>query len=196
MIVLVIIASIFATFVPGLFSKSDRELRKEVRRIALLSKEIRNRAMLTKNTHRIVFNMTKEGVIFYPEEAQGKILLDTPEERLKFINSRNNFTEDELAEYQKKNPFKKIDRLTRRKKSMELMKELMIKQIELQGIKDKFTTGEVEIYYMPEGFVELAVIQVQTRDEALKWTLVTSPLTGHMDIFEGHLDLDTIEDRK
>ena len=69
MIVVVIIASIFATFVPGLFSKSDRELRKEVRRIALLSKEIRNRAVLTKNTHRIVFNIEPRSTTFYPEEA-------------------------------------------------------------------------------------------------------------------------------
>lgn len=195
MIVVVIIASIFATFAPGLFSKSDRELRSEVRRIALLSKEIRNRAMLTKNTHRIVFNMEPKATTFYPEEAQGKVLLDTPEDRLKFINGKKTFTEAELEAYEKTNPFKKVDRYTK-KGSLKLKNELMIKQIELQGITEKFTEGEVEIYYMPEGFVELAVIQVQTRDEALKWTLATSPLTGQMDIFEGHLDLETIEDRK
>ncbi len=185
----------FATLAPGFFSKSDRELRKEVRRLSLLAKEVRNRAVLTKHTHRIVFNIQKEVVTFTIEEAQGKVLLDDPEERLKFLTSKKNFTEAELEEYQKNNPFKPVERFSK-DGPMRLMSELTIKQIELQGIKEKFTDGEVEIYFMPEGFVELASIQVQTRDESLKWTLVTSPLVGRMDIFEGLLNLDTIEDRK
>ena len=185
----------FATLAPGFFSKSDRELRKEVRRLSLLAKDVRNRAVLTKNTHRIVFNIQKDIVTFDIEEAQGKVLLEDPEERLKFLTRKKDYTEAELEEYQKNNPFKAVERFSKNG-SMELMKDLTFKQVELQGIKEKFTTGEVEIYFMPEGFVELAVIQVQTRDEALKWTLVTSPLVGRMDIFEGHLSLDNIEDRK
>jgi prepilin-type N-terminal cleavage/methylation domain-containing protein len=194
LIVIIIIAGVFAVFAPSLFSKSDRQVRKEVRRISLLSKEVRNRALLTKNTHRIVFNMNKDSVTFEVEEASGKILLDTPEERLKFINGKKNFTETELEEYQRTNPFKKVDRFSKNG-PLKMPDELMIKQIELQGIKEAFKEGEVEIYFMPEGFVELAVIQVQTKDEALKWTLVTSPLTGLMDMFEGHLSMETIEDR-
>jgi hypothetical protein len=186
---------VFATVAPGFFSKSDRELRKEVRRLSLLAKDVRNRAVLTKNTHRIVFNIQKEIVTFTIEEATGKVLLDDPDERLKFLNSKKNFTEAELKEYQKTNPFKPVERFSK-DGPMRLMPEMTIKQIELQGIKEKFNEGEVEIYFMPEGFVELAVIQVQTRDEALKWTLVTSPLVGRMDIFEGHMNLDDIEDRK
>ena len=49
---------------------------------------------------------------------------------------------------------------------------------------------------MPEGFVELAVIQIQTKDEALKWTIVTAPLTGQIDTFDGHMDLDKLEQRE
>lgn len=192
---IIIIGAVFATLAPGFFSKSDRELRKEVRRLSLLAKDVRNRAVLTKNTHRIVFNIQKDIVTFDIEEAQGKVLLDDPEERQKFLTRKKNYTEAELEEYQKTNPFKAVERFSKNG-SMELMKELTFKQVELQGIKEKFTEGEVEIYFMPEGFVELAVIQVQTRDEALKWTLVTSPLVGRMDIFEGHLSLDNIEDRK
>lgn len=79
---------------------------------------------------------------------------------------------------------------------MKLMEALTIKQIELQGIKEIFTEGEVAIYFMPEGYVELAVIQVQTKTGSLKWTLVTSPLIGRMDVFEGHLNMEQIEDRK
>lgn len=190
-----IIAGVFGTLAPGFFSKSDRELRREVRRLSLLAKEVRNRAVLTKNTHRIIFNIEEKRVTFSIEEASGRIRLDDPEERLKFINSKKNFSDAELEEYQKKNPFKPVDRFSK-SGPMKLMDALTIKQIELQGIKEAFTEGEVEIYFMPEGFVELAVIQVQTRDDALKWTLVTSPLIGRMDIYEGLLNLEQIEDRK
>lgn len=195
LIVIVIIAGVFSVFAPSFFSKSDRSLRTEVRRLSLLSKEVRNRALLTKNTHRILFKITKDQITFEVEEAPGRVLLDDPEERLKFITSKKSFTDAELEAYAKNNPFKKVDRFSR-KGPLKFPAELTIKQIELQGIKEPFKEGDVEIYFMPEGFVELAVIQVQTKDEALKWTLVTSPLTGVMDVFDGHLDMKMVEDRK
>lgn len=195
LIVLLIIAGVFALFVPRFFSKSDRALRSEIRKLSLLAKDVRNRALLTKNTHRIVFSMKKEGATYTVEEAEGKILLDSNEEREKLINRKKEFTASELEEYEKNNPFQKVPKYSKNG-PLEFPNNLTIKQIELQGIKEKFTSGDVEIYFMPEGFVELAVIQVQTKDEALKWTLVTSPLIGLMDVFEGHLALETIEDRK
>ncbi len=150
---------------------------------------------MTKNTHRIAFIIKEKQVTFAVEEALGQVRLDDPEERLKFINSQKNFTDAELEAYQKTNPFKPVDRFSK-DGPMKLMEALTIKQIELQGIKEPFTEGEVAIYFMPEGYVELAVIQVQTRTESLKWTLVTSPLIGRMDVFEGHLNMEQIEDRK
>lgn len=195
LIVVVIIAGVFSIFAPNFFSKSDRELRSEIRRLSLLAKDVRSRALISKNTHRIVFNLQEEIVTFKVEEAEGRVLLDTPEDRLKFINGKKNFTEAELEAYMKSNPFKPVERFSK-KGPLKLAPELTIKQIELQGIKEAFKSGEVEIYFMPEGFVELAVIQVQTKDEALKWTLATSPLTGVMDVFEGHLSMENIEDRE
>lgn len=195
LIVIIIIAGIFAILAPGLFSKSDRQLKKEMRRISLLSKDIRNRATLTKNTHRLVFEIGGEVVTFKTEEAQGRVLIDDPEERLKFIKNKKDFTDSELKKYEETNPFKPVTKFSKNG-SFKMLPEIMIKQIELQGIKEKFTDGEVAIYFMPEGYVELAVIQVQTKDESLKWTLVTSPLTGLMDVFDGHLDMDKVENRK
>ncbi len=195
LIVVVIIAGVFAIFAPNFFTKSDRELRSEIRRMSLLARDVRNRALITKNTHRIVFNIQKDSVTFVVEEAQGRVLLDDPDDRLKFINSKKNFTDAELEAYMKSNPFKPVERFSK-KGPLKLAPELTIKQIELQGIKEQFKSGEIQIYFMPEGFVELAVIQVQTRDEALKWTLVTSPLTGLMDVFEGHINMQAVEDRE
>lgn len=195
LIVVIIIAGVFSIFAPNFFSKSDRELRSEIRRLSLLAKDVRSRALISKNTHRIVFNIQEKIVTFQVEEAEGKVLLDDPEDRLKFINGKKNLTDAELEAYMKTNPFKPVERFSK-KGPLRLAPELTIKQIELQGIKEVFKTGEVEIYFMPEGFVELAVIQVQTRDETLKWTLATSPLTGVMDVFEGHLTMENIENRQ
>lgn len=194
LIVVIIIGGFFAVLAPGFFTKSDRELRGEIRKLSLLARDVRNRALITKKTHRIVFKMEERGTTFFVEEADGRVLIEDPEDRLKFINSKKNFTESELEEYMKSNPFKKVERFSK-KGPLKLPPELSIKQIELQGIKEAFKTGDVEIYFMPEGFVELAVIQIQTKDEALKWTLATSPLTGLMDVFEGHLDMEDIENR-
>ena len=194
MVVLAIIGGLYAVLTPAIFSKSNRSLKHHVRRLALLGKEVRNRALMTKNTHRIVFDIQKEGVVYWAEEASGRILIDTPEDRKKLIERRKNFTENEKAKFEKKNPFTIVKRLFKKGPKI-LPLEIEIKQIELQGIKEGFKEGQVEIYFMPEGLSELAVIQLQTRDKNLKWTLVTSPLTGQIKIFNRHMDMENLEDR-
>ena len=194
MVVLAIIGGLYAALSPAMFSKSNRSLKHHVRRLALLGKEVRNRALITKNTHRIVFDIQRNGVLYWADEAPGKILIDTSEDRKELIERRKNFTEREREQFEKKNPFTIVKRLFK-KGPKALPPEIEIKKIELQGIKEGFEEGQVEIYFTPEGISELAVVQLQTKDKALKWTLVTSPLTGQIKTFDGHIDMEQLESR-
>lgn len=196
MIVLIIISGIAAILVPTLFSKSDKEIRSDVRRFSLMSREIRNQSLLRNATFRLVFNIEPRTrkVIYWVDAAQQRVLLDDPEERLKLIERRKNFDEDEEANFQKNNPFRMDPKFTP-KGGKEFPARLQIKKIQLQGIKEDFTEGEIAIHFFPEGLVELAAIQVQTEDEALKWTLATTPLTGAIEIFNGHIELEDLEDQ-
>lgn len=197
MIVLVIIAGVAFILVPTIFSKSNRELRSEIRRFSLMSKEIRNQALLRRATFRLVFDVEPKThyTRYWVDAAQDKILIDDPEERLKFIKDRQSFDEDEELAYQQKNPFK-LDKKFTSEKGKEFPGSLRVKKIQLQGIKEDFTEGEIAIHFFPEGLVELAVVQIESEDEGLKWTLATSPLTGAIDVFEGHLELKDIENQQ
>lgn len=196
LIVLVIVAGIATILVPSMFAKNDKEIRAEVRRFSLMAREIQNQALLRNATYRLVFNIEpRTGHTYYwVDVAQKRVLIDDPEERLKLINARKDFDEDQEALYQKENPFQ-VDTKFTPANGKDFPGSLRVKKIQLQGVSEDFTEGEIAIYFFPEGLVEFAVIQVQTEDEALKWTLATAPLTGAIDVFPGHLEIDTLEDQ-
>lgn len=197
LIVLMIVGGIAALLVPTMFSKSDREIRAEVRRFSVMAREIQNQALLKHATYRLVFDIEErtQRTFYWVDSTQQKVLLEDPKERQRFIEDRKNFREDQEEEYQKKNPFK-IDTKFTPPNGKDFPGNLIVKKVQLQGIKEDFTEGEIAIHFFPEGLVEFAVIQVQTEDEALKWTLATVPLTGAIDVFNGHIELEDLEDQK
>ncbi|MCO5113886.1 MAG: prepilin-type N-terminal cleavage/methylation domain-containing protein [Bdellovibrionaceae bacterium] len=197
LIVLLIVGGIAAILVPTMFSKSDREIRAEVRRFSLMAREIQNQALLKNATYRLVFDIEPrtQRTFYWVDTAPQKVLLDDPDERLKFIQNRKDMREDQEEEYQKTNPFK-VDTKFTPPNGKDFPGNLVVKKVQLQGIKEDFTEGEIAIHFFPEGLVEFAVIQVQTDDEALKWTLATVPLTGAINIFDGHIDIEELEDQK
>ncbi len=197
LIVLMIVGGIAAILVPTMFSKSDREIRAEVRRFSLMAREIQNQALLKNATYRLVFDIEvrTQRTFYWVDTAPQKVLLDDPDERLKFIQNRKDMREDQEEAYQKTNPFK-VDTKFTPPNGKDFPGNLVVKKVQLQGIKEDFTEGEIAIHFFPEGLVEFAVIQVQTDDEALKWTLATVPLTGAINIFDGHIDIEELEDQK
>ena len=78
--------------------------------------------------------------------------------------------------------------------SLNRPKDLKIKQIEIAGLDEIFEPEGVAIFhYFSNGLVEETLIQVQDKDESLKWTLVTDPLTGEIYTISGHKILKEIK---
>lgn len=197
LIVLMIVGGMAALLVPTMFTKSDREIRAEIRKFSLMAREIQNQALLKNATYRLVFDIEErtQRTFYWVDMASQKVLLDDPKERQKLIQERKLFREDQEKEYQQANPFK-VDTKFTPENGRDFPGSLIVKKVQLQGIKEDFTAGEIAIHFFPEGLVEFAVIQVQTEDEALKWTLATVPLTGAIEVHNGHIDIEQLEDQK
>jgi hypothetical protein len=73
--------------------------------------------------------------------------------------------------------------------------DLKITQIEIAGIDRVFEPeGLAMFHYFSNGLVEETAIQVQNKDESLKWTLVTDPVSGQLYTLPGHKTLREIKE--
>lgn len=74
------------------------------------------------------------------------------------------------------------------KKPKKLPDQLFFAQIEKAGGKEPIREGTAYILVTPDGFVDEAAVEI-TDHKNMTWTLVTHPVTGHVDIFETALSL-------
>lgn len=168
--ILIVLAIIAAIMMMGLsrIQRKDNNVKSVVRNLAVLAKETRNQARLTGSTFRLVINMDRAKPQYWVEKAGGIELRDPDAKE-----------EDEKKSDEKpKNSFEIFKKLT--KKEQELPKGLHFKSVEILGLQP-FTEGVGYIYFSPEGFTDAAALQI-TDDQKINWTLVYSPLTGHVDI--------------
>jgi len=84
------------------------------------------------------------------------------------------------------NPFQKVEKFT--KTEFEMPKGLYFGQIETLAHPRPVTNGEVYISYSPQGLTEPAAIQLTDRKDT-NWTLILSPLTGHVTIVNKKISL-------
>jgi prepilin-type N-terminal cleavage/methylation domain-containing protein len=74
-----------------------------------------------------------------------------------------------------------------------------VKVISVRTAEDikPITAGEASVYFFPQGRTQLAHIQLEeARKDGNKYTIVVQPLTGQVEILEGHVDLVIEEEER
>lgn len=181
MLVLAILAGVFAVGVPAIRTK-ESATKKIVRELALLGREIRNQSRLKNMTHRLVFKMDENQSSYWVESAQGLVLTKSREDQ----KTENQIPEDQrpATPFQKTTKFFKEDRI--------LPKKLFVGSIETESTEEAINNGIAYIYFSPEGLVEKSVIQI-TDKGPMTISLIYNSLTGHANIVEKPVRLKEIQ---
>ena len=172
MVVLGILAALLAIGLPRM-NINNTNIKNVVRQMSVVTREIRNQARLKNRTYRLALNMDPKGSSYWIESADGPVYAPS-EETLKRLA-------EGPPEQAPPSKFQKDQKIL--KKDRELPQPLHFGLLDLGRTAEPQKTGTAYIYFSPEGLVEKAAIQI-TNGQALTWTLIINPLTGHADIVE------------
>jgi prepilin-type N-terminal cleavage/methylation domain-containing protein len=187
-----IIAAVVTLAIPRLNNKNT-ELRATVRKLAVLSRELKNRAKLQNATYRLVINMAVEGKEpvhqYWVERAQGQILND--------YDPENPPTLPDPADAEKNKeeppPAFTLD-VKVLKEPQKLPSGLLFESVELASAEEPITSGLVYIHYLPSGYADEAAIHLK-QGEKIRWTLAVQPLTGRVDIIDSFRSLEDLNSK-
>lgn len=186
MIVISIIAGVLVIGVPKMFSTSTA-MRGAIRKIAVMTRDIRNNSRLYGVTTRLVLNMDKQkGYSYAVESSPGIVLMvsDDKEKELEKLTSAQRDGE------KKKIAFTPETRVL--KKIIGLPKGMLFEDVEKGGHTDVITEGKAYINFYPQGLAEESAIHLGD-GKTLHWTIVVNPLTGRADVYEKHVSLKEIK---
>ena len=188
-IVVGIIAAIVTMAIPKL-SGRGAEVRSVVRKIAVLNRELKNRAKLHNATYRLVIHMGEKDLKphheFWVERAEGNI-----------INNYDPKNPPRLAEEMSEKELQETPPAFQPdvkvlKKPHVLPSGMTFEHVELSSLSEPVTSGLVYVHYLPTGYADEAAIQIQY-DKKLFWTLAIQPLTGRVDIIDEKVRLKDLQ---
>ncbi len=177
----------------------QKEFQRFFRRFSLMSKKIRNQALLENSTYRIVFLLNdKEAPKIWVEKTPRPILLGTEKEsREKFKELLKNFQNKEKNKGNNKiknnEGFKKARKFSFQK--LKMPKNLKINQIEISGIDYPIREGLGVFHYFPHGLVEETSIQFTNLDGSYKITMISDSISGELYTVKDHKSLEELQDR-
>lgn len=182
MMVLAILAAVMTLALPRL-AKKEKNVRSAVRQIAILSKEVRNRARITSSTFRIVFQIGQSPATYWVERASGLQLMDKDpdsarQKRIKELNP------------EAPSPWQKDTLLIKEEKS--LPKGLVFGLLQTSQKKEPQEEGTAYVHFFPDGSVERTLLQITDKKD-LTWSLVFHALTGQIDLVEKAKRLEDIQ---
>lgn len=183
-----IISAIVVVALPKLNRKST-ELRSTVRKMGILSRELRTKAKLQNATYRLVISMSEEDRKpvhqFWVEKGSGQILNDYDPKNPPQLPDPNK-EPDEKTPPPAFSPDPKI------MKTPETLPDgLIFESIEIASADQPITSGIVYIHYLPTGFADEAAIHLAS-GEKIKWTLAIHPLTGRLEIIDEFVALEDL----
>jgi type II secretory pathway pseudopilin PulG len=182
MIVLAIIVGVLTIAAPKLFSTST-QMRSAIRKIATITREVRNNARMYNMTTRLVIEMKKEGAhSFWVESSNNEVTLLTEEQEKELERLTSIQREGEKP----KTSFTPETRVLRN--PVTLPRGLFFESVELSTRERAATEGKAYIHFFAKGYSEDAAIHVTDR-KTLNWTIVVNPLTGRADVFERNISL-------
>ncbi len=200
-IVVAIIAFVASIAIPKLGGRKN-QMRAVVRKIGVLTREIKYNSKLQNATFRMAFRVVDKdardadgnGVKseFWIEKAPGSVVLgqDMSEEELQDL-----VDEQDSEEAKSPKPATAFVMDTRILKKPETLPDGMrFDRIEIAKLGKPVTSGVAYIYFLPEGYVDEAAIHL-TADEKLHWTVAIAPLTGRADVLDGDVPLDDLRSK-
>ena len=186
MIVISIIAATLAIGAPKMFDSSTTQ-RSAVRKLGILTREIRNVARLTNQTSRLVIQMDdQKGHVYSVESAPGTAMLLTEDQK----KNLDSLTELQKEDDKKKETFQPDTRLV--KSPIQLPRGLFFESVEYANMKEPITKGKAYIHYFPSGLSENAAIHITNR-KTLNWTITIHPLTGRAEVYERKATLKELQ---
>ncbi|MGH1469085.1 MAG: pilus assembly FimT family protein [Bdellovibrionales bacterium] len=177
----------------------QKEYNRFFRRFSLMSKKIRNQALLENATYRVVFLLNDdEEPKIWVEKSNKKVLLgDEKETREKFKEILDNVQKKKTSKNAKAKSdpdgFKKASRFNFQK--LKKPRSLRIKQIEVSGIDYPIEDGLVFYHYFPHGLVEETAIQFTNTAGTYKSTTVSDSISGEVFKISGHKSLKRLQER-
>lgn len=189
-----IMVSLIAVVIPRLGGR-NQQIKGVVRKIGVLSREIRNQAKLKNSTYRLVIDINggdlgsggqeKPQYSFWVEKSPGTVIGTQAEEEEKAKEAAKD-DKDAPPPADEFTPDTKL-----MKKPEVLPADMKFDRVEIASRKEAYTEGRVYIYYLPQGYVEESVIQLSYGDK-IKWTIAIRPLTGRADIYQSHQSLKDV----
>ena len=76
----------------------------------------------------------------------------------------------------------------------DLPKKVRVTDVYVAHQFDKLDQGKAYLYFFPKGYTEYAIIHVGDADGERYFTLIVNPLTGAVDVREGYLEKEEIEE--
>ncbi len=179
MLVLAIMGGLIALAYPRL-NKNNSELRASLRRIVVLSRQLRQKAKLSDRTYRIAFRFASDRLAsgaggeeiksaYWVESGPNAILSSGDTKGIQPLSTGKEFQQDtEIMKEPREFALLELDHI-------------------LFGSKARADKGIVYIHYLPEGLVEEAVIVLRqgNADPPNYWSLGVHPLTGRIKILSG-----------
>ncbi len=203
MVVLGIIAAVAVMVIPKIDDKNNK-LKREIRRLSVLSHQIRYFAKLKNSTFRLVIDMKSganalDSQQYWLERANGEVLMDADrEEYMKKIDDAQKEAEekadDEIAKSKIVAHAKDFEVDNSILKEMKTLPSgLIFESIELDGVESPLKEGKVYINFYPSGLVDETAIHLKMG--ANQWTLAIHPLTGKAEIASKFIALRDIKDQ-
>ncbi|HEY8375751.1 MAG TPA: prepilin-type N-terminal cleavage/methylation domain-containing protein [Nannocystis sp.] len=91
--------------------------------------------------------------------------------------------------------FEDDNSLSELKKPFKFPPEIKVVSVRTADDLKPITEGEANLYFFPQGHTQLAHIHIQgTADPEHQFTIIVKPLTGRVEIKEGHIDLALPDD--
>lgn len=186
MIVVLIMIGVLAIGGTRIFNPNEHR-RAQVRKVALLTKELRTSARLQNATFRLVIAMDDEkGHRYWAESASGHVLQLT-EEQQKELSS--------LTEIQQKDALDSRSKfeIDKKHKEVRLSGGLVFEGVEISGRSKETNSGLAYIHFFPQGLSDEALIKIGDRENQ-HWTISIHPLTGVAEILNGSLKFRDLKD--
>ena len=192
MITLTIIAMVAGSFLSRL-ETGPKKFKRELYNFSQIAKRIKNVAKLRNATLRLVIDMGSPDI---PEnKREHKYWVEASRKRGVSVaekydeNKKERFSSDKKNEDPEFSPDKSIISQPR-----QLPSPARFIHVEIAGFDKPITEGKAFIYFLPQGIVDEAVIQISAGKES-QWSLVTTPITGRLDIISGAKTLKELEQK-
>ena len=188
---LIIITTVLSIAVPRINDGLGLHLKASSRKLVSSIRFAYHKAATTNKYYRMVFSLgTADQDSYWLEFTDSPFFVRTPKEREEFERKMGYLSEEERAKVMANEArFSRIEEhLTQ---EVKLPKGIRFKDIYIEHQAGRVDSGNVYLYFFPNGHTERAVINIKDEDDNV-YSLDVSPLTGKVATRSEYLDYEEI----